>query len=128
MLKVTNTCPRTRAVLLPLMLHHYLPPSQSQAARRLHGAGAVDLCSERCIEATTPPEPAKVRAISVAANPEIWGLALRYAAVLQHHHGSVLALCFGLLQNCVCYPLLGQYFRDLMVPSAAYYHQQCNTY
>lgn len=61
-------------MLLPLVLHHYLPLSSSQMAQR----GTVeqglylnmDLCSDQCNEPTTLPKPAKERAINVAANSE----------------------------------------------------------
>ena len=71
----------------------------------------MDLCSDQCNVATTLSKPAKERATNVAANPENRVLALHYAAVLQHYHGPVIALCFSLLENCVYYPLLGEYFK-----------------
>ena len=70
----------------------------------------MDLCSDQGSEATTLSKPAQERAINVAAYSEIQVLVLRYAAVLQQQHGSVIALCFGLLENCVYYPLWGGIF------------------
>lgn len=53
----------------------------------------------QCNEAMIMAKLDKEKAISVAANPKIWVFALHYAAVLKHHHRSVITLRLAFLSN-----------------------------